>query len=197
MRLLLASNSTARRAMLADAGVAFEIVASDADEDRRKTQLRLDGAGPAEIALALAYAKAAGAPAHPDDIVIGGDQILELEDGNALDKPRSREELVSQLSQMSGRTHRLHSAAVGIRAGQAVWQAMESAAMTMRPLGPAFLADYVAREYEAVRWNVGGYRIEGPGVQLFEQIEGSHFAILGLPLLPLLAFLRGEGLVAS
>ena len=102
----------------------------------------------------------------------------------------------AQLKGLAGATHRLHSAAVICERGEAKWWGLETATLTMRPLGDSFLDSYLEREWEHVRWNVGGYRIEGPGVQLFEKIEGSHFAILGLPLLPLLAYLRERGLLA-
>lgn len=196
MRLLLASNSATRRVMLADAGVPFEAVGSDVDEDALKAGLRRQGMTASGMALALAKAKAAGARAS-DGLVLGCDQMLELDDGMTLDKPRSSDDLLGQLERLSGQTHILHSAAVAVRVGETVWEAVETVEMKMRPLSAAFLADYVAREYDAVRWNVGGYRIEGLGAQLFERIQGSHFAILGLPLVPLLSFLRDEGLLAS
>jgi septum formation protein len=110
-----------------------------------------------------------------------------------LSKPSSRAEAMEQLRSLSGRTHLLHSAAVVVENGAMRWWHCESVALAMRPLGDTFLQHYLDREYEAIRWSVGGYRIEGPGVQLFERIEGSHFAVLGLPLLPLLAYLRERG----
>ena len=101
-----------------------------------------------------------------------------------------------QLRGLSGRIHFLHSAAVVVERGERAWGHTESVVLRVRELSDAFLESYLDREFEAIRWSVGGYRIEGPGVQLFEEIDGSHFAILGLPLLPLLAFLRARGLVA-
>jgi septum formation protein len=98
---------------------------------------------------------------------------------------------------MSGRTHQLHSAAVIVEDGETCWWQSESVALAMRPLSGSFIEDYLDREWEHVRWSVGGYRIEGPGVQLFDRVEGSHFAVLGLPLLPLLAYLRDRGVIAS
>ena len=126
-----------------------------------------------------------------------GSPSLPAAPGFRLSKPSSRAELRQQLKSLSGTTHKLHSAAVICEAGEAKWFGFETVSLTMRPLSDAFLDSYLDREWEHVRWNVGGYRIEGPGVQLFERIEGSHFAILGLPLLPLLAYLRERGLMAS
>ena len=148
------------------------------------------------MAEALAEMKAASVDA-PGALVLGSDQTLELADGTTLSKPGSRGELADQLRAMRGRRHWLHSAAVVMEAGAPLWRGCESVAMTMRPFGDAFLQAYLDAEYEAVRGNVGGYRIEGRGAQLFDKIEGSHFAVLGLPLLPLLAFLRSRGVMAS
>lgn len=192
MKLLLASRSEARRRMLEAARVPFALAATPFDEDAAKASL--GGVGARATAEALAEMKAASV-VEPDALVIGADQTLELADGAILGKPGSREELAAQLRAMRGATHRLHSAAVAMAAGAPVWRACESAAMTVRDFSEAFLADYLEAEYEAVRWNAGGYRIEGMGAQLFERIEGSHFAILGLPLLPLLDFLRARGML--
>ena len=128
---------------------------------------------------------------------IGADQVLELDDGTMLSKPGSREEALAQLRQLSGGTHYLHSAAVVVEEGERVWGETETVAMDVRPLADAFLETYLDAEYEAVRFSVGGYRIEGMGAQLFEEVEGSHFAILGLPLLPLLDYLRERALLES
>ena len=127
--------------------------------------------------------------------MIGADQVLELDDGTMLSKPASRDDALDQLRRLSGQTHYLHSAAVVVEQGERVWGETESVAMDVRPLGEAFLQAYLDAEYEAVRGNVGGYRIEGMGAQLFEEVDGSHFAVLGLPLLPLLAYLRERGLL--
>lgn len=193
MKLLLASKSAARRQMLAEAGVPFETVEAPLDETAAKAGLV--GRPPREVATALAELKALSVTAAPDELVLAADQVLELDDGMMLSKPASRDEAREQLRRMSGRTHRLYSAAVLAANGAPVWRATESVRLTMRPLGGAFLEDYLDAEYEAIRWSVGGYRIEGRGVQLLETIEGSHFAILGLPLLPLLGELRRRGLL--
>ena len=181
--------------MLDAAGVPFEI--ADAPLDEEEAKARLSGLDAAALAAALAEAKAMSARAEPRDLVLGSDQTLELDDGTMLSKPASREEALEQLRFLSGRTHCLHSAAVILDGGAVVWAATESVTLSVRPLSNEFLRLYLDREYEAIRWSVGGYRIEGPGVQLFDRIEGSHFAILGMPLLPLLAFLRRRGLIPS
>ena len=194
MRLLLASQSAARRQMLAAAGVAFETVSAPLDEEEAKAGLEAAGFEPWNTAEMLAELKAKSVQPAPDTLVIGADQVLELEDGTMLSKAGSREELRDQLRMLSGRTHWLHSAAVVAEGGARVWGDTESVELRVRPLGEAFLEAYLDAEYEAVKGCVGGYRIEGQGVHLFEAVEGSHFAVLGLPLLPLLAYLRERGL---
>jgi septum formation protein len=190
MTLLLASRSATRRQMLEAAGVPFQVRTGEGDEQSAKDRLRSEGLGAADLARALAEFKAVDVTNAGVALVLGADQTLECDDGTMLDKPGSADELAQQLRRLSGRTHRLHSAAVIVEAGEPAWSGVESVALTVRHLSDAFIARYLDREYESVRFNVGGYRIEGPGVQLFDRIEGSHFAILGLPLLPLLRYLR-------
>ncbi len=197
MTLILASQSAARRAMLEAAGVKFEAAEPELDEAAAKAGLVGAGFDPRSVAEELAQLKALSVPAGPGDLVLGSDQVLERENGEMLGKPESREEALAQLRGLSGRTHALHSAAVIAENGEGIWWHSETVKMTMRPLSEAFLAAYLDREYEQIRWSVGGYRIEGVGAQLFERIEGSHFAVLGMPLLPLLAYLRERGLLAS
>ena len=197
MRLVLASKSATRRAMLAAAGVPFEAAGADLDEEAAKLGLEAVGFDPRGIAEELAQLKALSVAAEAGDLVLGSDQTLELDDGSMMSKPSSRADAMVQLRALSGRTHLLHSAAVVVENGQAVWWHSETVAMTMRPLGDAFLQTYLDREYEAIRWSVGGYRIEGLGAQLFDKVEGSHFAILGMPLLPLLQYLRERALLTS
>jgi septum formation protein len=196
VRLLLASRSEPRRRILEAAGVSFQVVSSNADEETAKQRFREQGLAPAALADALAEAKALGVAAV-DALILGCDQTLERADGGGFDKPVSRAEAKRQLEALSGTSHRLHSAAVIVEAGAPVWRCTESVTLRMRPLSQAFLESYLDAEYDAIRHGVGGYRIEGPGVQLFDRIEGGHFAILGLPLLPLLAWLRERGLLAS
>ena len=193
--LVLASSSAARRRMLEAAGVALEVQTPDSAEDDVKAALRARGLDAVSLALALAEAK--GGALELDRLVLGADQTLELADGTMLDKAGSPEELCDQLRRLSGRTHRLHAAAALVERGQIVWRDVESVSMHVRPLSPAFVHDYVAREWAQVRWSVGGYHVEGRGAQLFERIEGSLFAVQGLPLLPLLAALRERGLLPA
>lgn len=196
-RLLLASKSTARRRMLDGAGVPYLLAEARFDEDAAKADLQSRGLAPAALARALAQGKALAVAADPGELVFGSDQTLEREDGSMLDKARSRQELAEQLRSLRGRQHRLHSAAVLVQAGQILWEAVETVALQMRDFSDLFLQDYLDREFDEVRWSVGGYHIEGRGAQLFERIDGSHFAVLGLPLLPLLAFLREQKTLLS
>ena len=196
MRLLLASKSQARRAMLEAAGVPFEAVEAELDEGAAKAGLWGAGFDARGVAEELAQLKALSVEAQPGDLVLGSDQTLEMEDGTLLGKPASRDEARRQLVSLRGVTHRLHSAAVVAEAGEAVWWHCETVDLTMRSFSDAFFSDYLDREWEQIRFSVGGYRIEGPGAQLFERIEGSHFAILGMPLLPVLSYLRERGLLA-
>jgi septum formation protein len=182
--------------MLEAAGLTFAVAAPALDEEEAKVGLAAAGFDARDTAEMLAEMKAKSVAA-PAALILGGDQTLERDDGTQLGKPASRADALEQLRSLAGQTHRLHAAAAIVENGARVWGASESVSLTARPFGDAFLRDYLDREYEAVRGHVGAYRIEGLGVQLFEAIEGSHFAILGLPLLPLLAYLRERGLVPS
>jgi septum formation protein len=197
MKLLLASGSSARRQMLEAAGVAFETVSAALDEEEAKAGLAAAGFEPRDTAEMLAEMKAKSVAGAGDALVIGADQLLELDDGTMLSKPGSRDEALAQLRLLSGQTHYLHSAAVVVEQGERVWGETESVAMDVRPLSEDFLKAYLDAEYEAIRSCVGGYQFEGMGAQLFDEVEGSHFAILGLPLLPLLDYLRQRGLLLS
>lgn len=178
--------------MLDGAGVTYEAVAPGVDEEAAKAALA--HLSPRDLADALAELKAIKiSTRRPGALVLGSDSVAEL-DGMRFDKPGDA--LADQLRQLSGKTHRLHSAAVVAQDGVAVWRALETAKLSVRPLSDAFIDDYVARDPDA-KWCAGGYRIEGLGAQLFEKVEGSWFAILGLPLLPLLAWLRMRGELAS
>ncbi|MDQ4086825.1 MAG: Maf family protein [Pseudomonadota bacterium] len=197
MRLLLASKSQARRRMLEAAGVPFELASASLDEDEAKAGLVAAGFEPRDLAEMLAEMKAKAVADAGDALVLGADQVLECNDGSLLSKPASRQEAFDQLRGLRGTVHFLHSAAVIVERGERVWGETDTAALRMRSFSDAFLRDYLELEYESVRWSVGGYRIEGPGVQLFEEIDGSHFTILGLPLLPLLAYLRERRVLPS
>lgn len=197
MRLLLASGSVTRRRLLEQAGVSFDWAAPGADEEEAKARLLGVGAASVVIAQHLAELKALSLPGAADQYVLGSDQVLEQANGSLLGKARSRDEAAAQLLRLSGREHMLHSAASLAHRGEVVWRGSESATLRMRTLTDAFVESYLDQEWASVRGNVGVYRIEGPGVQLFEQVEGSHWAVLGLPLLPLLAELRELGVLAS
>jgi septum formation protein len=190
--LVLASTSPSRRAMLEAAGVLFTVVSPMVDEEAAKdAMIHLS---PRDLADALAALKAArSSMKRPDELVLGCDSVGDL-DGIRLDKPGDA--LADQLRQISGRTHKLHSAAVVYLDNQPIWRVIETATLHVRPLSEAFIVDYVTRDPEA-RWCAGGYRIEGLGAQLFDRVEGSWFAIMGLPLLPLLAWLRVRGVMPS
>ncbi len=196
MTLVLASMSAARRHMMAAAGVPVEAVAAQVDEETLKASFRAQGICARDLADALAEMKAVRVSMkRPGDIVLGCDQTLMIDDGTMLDKPG--DDLAEQLQMLSGRSHQLFSAVVACQNGTPIWRHVEEATLTMRPLSAAFIADYVVREGAIVADCVGGYRIEGPGIQLFSKVEGSHFTILGLPLLALLDWLRSRGVIAS
>jgi septum formation protein len=197
MRLLLASKSAARRAMLEAAGVPFENAEAELDEAAAKAGLWSAGFDARGVAEELAQLKALSVETGEGNLVLGSDQTLERDDGTLLGKPASRDEARGQLLSLAGSTHRLHSAAVIVENGEASWWGSETVELTMRPLSEAFIETYLDLEYERIRWSVGGYRIEGPGAQLFERVHGSHFAVMGMPLLPLLAYLRERGLLQS
>ena len=195
MSLVLASASRARHSLLENAGIAFDVVPSTLDERAAERPLLDAGAMPEDLALALAMAKAVSvSEARPGDVVIGADQVLDL-DGERLTKPDDMEAARRQLLQLSGRSHFLRCGVACARSGELVWQHVESAELVMRRLDPAAIGRYLAEVGPAALTSVGAYQIEGRGIRLFERIEGDYFCILGLPLLPLLAFLRSEGLV--
>jgi septum formation protein len=195
--VVLASTSQVRAALLNAAGVAHETIASGVDEDEAKGRLLAAGAGPCEIAGHLAEAKALKVSRErPRAIVIGADQTLDL-DGDLHDKARDLAEARRRLLQLRGRIHQLHCGVVAARHGAAVWRLTQSSRLEMRDFSDDFLDGYLARNGEAALSSVGCYQLEGEGAQLFERIEGDYFAILGLPLLPLLGFLRREGALAA
>jgi septum formation protein len=197
-QLILASTSAARREMLVRAGVQADAMAPMVDEEAIKKALLAEGLGARDIADALAEAKAMKLSGkNPTALVIGTDQTLTLEDGSMLDKPVDPEQAKAQLAVMAGKTHKLFSAAVVAEAGAPVWRFVATSQMTVRPLSEAFIDSYVDQHWDDIRHCVGCYQIEAAGVQLFSQIQGSHFDIMGLPLLPLLGFLREREIVAT
>jgi septum formation protein len=192
-RIVLASASATRIRLLAAAGVSFEAKAAPIDERSVEDPLIRAGIGSPGVAEALAAAKARGvAESEPGALVIGADQVLDC-DGERWHKPASLAAARRQLEALSGRSHKLHSAVAAARGGDLAWRHIETATLTVRQLSPRFIDGYLAMVGDAALASVGAYQIEGPGIQLFERIEGDYFAILGLPLLPLLAFLRREG----
>lgn len=196
--MILASQSAGRLAMLRAAGVEIEAYPSAVDEDSIKQALATAGAKPRDIADALAEAKAVKVSRKfPSELVIGCDQILVTADGVLLDKPGIPDEAMAHLTLLSGSTHRLISAAVICEGGAPVWRLVDSAQLTMRPLSSAFIQSYVAQHWPHIRHSVGCYRIEAEGAQLFSAITGSQFTIIGMPLLPLLDYLRVRGLLPS
>lgn len=192
-QLILASLSASRKALLNGAGVSFTAMPSYVDE----AALKATFSGSAEaLAIALATTKATKISLlHPAALVIGGDQLLVC-DGQIYDKPHDLAEAATQLRALSGREHALLSAVCLVQNGQRLWSHAQSAQLTMRRFSDAFLAGYLAVEGDEILSCVGAYRLEGPGAQLFERIEGDYFTVLGLPLLALLSALRAQGVLA-
>jgi septum formation protein len=191
--LILASQSRARQMLLANAGIRFEAVPADLDE--RTVQQTSGLTAPGEIAAVLAREKALSVSMRqPGKYIVGADQTLALQD-RLFSKPAGRAEAAGQLRDLAGRSHELHSAVAVARDGKILFEAVAVARMTMRQLSEAEIRIYLDEAGEAVTSSVGAYQLEGLGVHLFDRIEGDHFTILGLPLLPLLAFLRGERLL--
>ncbi len=196
--LILASQSSSRRAMLTAAGIPFEAMSAGVDEESMKASLRAEQLSPRDLADALAEFKATKlSMRHPGDLVLGCDSTVAFDDGTMIDKAESRDEQRDLLRRLSGTRHRLHSAAVICEGGRAVWRFVDTATLYVRPLGDDFIETYLDAEWPAIGHCVGGYRIEGPGAQLFAKIEGSQFTILGLPLLPLLDYLRVRKVMPS
>lgn len=196
MRLILASQSASRRAMLDAAGVPFEAMAATVDEESAKLSLRAEGRDARALADALAELKATKlSRKYPQDLVLGCDSTVALDDGEMIDKAPTREAAADLLRRMGGTRHRLFSAAVICEAGAPIWRFVDVAKMHMRPMSDAFIESYLDAEWPAISGCVGGYRIEGPGVQLFDKIDGDQFTIMGLPLLQLLAYLRDRGVM--
>jgi septum formation protein len=196
MRLILASGSATRAALLTSAGVPFSVRASTVDERALEAPLLAAGTSPAALATALADAKALTVSnAELDALVIGADQTLDLV-GARFTKPADRTAAREQLERLSGRTHQLHSALAVAQRGTVVWRHIESATLTVRKLRADEIDAYLAAAGDRVTASVGGYQIEGLGVRLFDRIAGDHSTILGLPLVPLLHYLRSCGVLS-
>jgi septum formation protein len=184
--------------MLRAAGIAVDAHPALVDESSIKDALIACGAKPRDIADALAEAKARKlSRKFTGTLVLGCDQILVAADGQLLDKPESPEQARAHLTMLSGTTHRLVSAAVICENGEPVWRIVDSAQMTMRALSDAFVSWYVETYWDHIRHSVGCYRIEAEGAQLFASVSGSQFTVIGLPLLPVLDYLRVRGLLRS
>ena len=198
--VVLASSSATRQTLLARAGIAFEAMPAAVDEAALKEACQAEAIPPEDAAIILAEAKAERV-AHrvPDALVIGCDQLLvcRMEDGKDrwFDKPADMTAARAQLQALRSKTHRLVTATVAWRNGARIWQDVTSPRLTMRAFSDAFLDTYLAAEGDALFASVGGYRVEALGIHLFSRIEGEHSAILGLPMLPLLGFLRGHGVL--
>ena len=197
-RFVLASTSPTRRRMLEAAGVPVH--AADrpgVDEDEVKAAFRADGAGPDDVAEALAEMKAHRVAArHSGCLVMGADQMLEV-DGAWLDKPETRDQVAQTLRTLSGKSHRLIACAVVVKDGGRIWHQIESAKLTVRPLSEEFIQNYLDAVGPAAFDSVGAYQLEGLGAQLFTRVQGDYFTVLGLPLLALMDLLRNHGVVPS
>jgi septum formation protein len=188
--LILASQSATRKALLQQAGLTFSCLPASIDERALEETVIAAGGNGRDVALLLAERKAAAVAAgHPGAIVIGADQTLSL-GTELLHKPKDRAEAAAQLDHLRGKTHRLNAAVALVRDGVLLWSGVETAELTLREFSPGERDDVLDREGDAILASVGGYRLEGPSIRLFETVTGDYFTILGLPLLPLLAALR-------
>lgn len=195
--LILASASPARARLLADAGTRFDVVPSHVDEDGVKESMLADGAKPEDVAAALAELKAVKISARrPDALVLAADQVLEL-DGALLSKPADLAAARAHLERLSGRSHRLVSALNIAEGGASVWRHRDQAELTVRKLSDGFISSYLETVGDAALASVGCYQLEGPGAQLFSRIAGDYFTVLGLPLLPVLDYLRARRVLPS
>lgn len=194
--MILASTSPTRLQMLRAAGLNPTAIAPRVDEATIRDALVAEGASPRDIADALAEMKARKvADKHPTSLILGCDQVLSL-DRETFAKPETPDDARAQLRQLRGKTHKLLSAAVLYENAEPVWRHVAEARLTMHDISDAYLDDYVQRSWDSIRHSVGCYKVEEEGVRLFSAITGDHFTILGLPLLPLLAYLGNRGMIA-
>ena len=194
--IILASGSASRKALLAGAGVLAETVKPLIDEESAKAAMRAEGVSIRDQAMALAELKALKVSNQKPGLVIGGDQMLALGE-RAFDKPADLASARRHLEALSGQSHRLETAIVIAEDGAIVWKHLARPKLTMRALSEDFISSYLERTGEDVLSTVGGYKLEGLGSQLFTEIEGDYFSILGLPLLPLLDYLRTRGVLGT
>lgn len=194
LAVTLASGSASRRALLVAAGVRAEAVPPNVDEESYRTAMRADGVPVRDQAMQLAEMKALRVSQSRPGLVIGGDQMLALGE-QAFDKPRDLAEARDHLIRLSGKSHTLETAIVVCEDGRSVWRHLARPKLTMRPLSPEFIDSYVDQCSGELLTTVGAYQLEGLGAQLFARIEGDYFSILGLPLLPLLDYLRIRGVL--
>ncbi len=192
--LVVASKSTVRRALLQTAGIPVEV--SPADIDERAIEAQVPSGRPGEVAALLAREKASAVAVRlPGRLVVGADQTLAL-GTQRFSKPADRAAARAQLQALRGRTHELHSAVAVVRDGLVLYDCVAVARLTMRAFSDGFLDHYLDATGDAVTASVGAYQLERTGIHLFSEVEGNHFTILGLPLLPLLDFFRRQGFVA-
>lgn len=196
-RVILASASSIRNTLLLQAGVQVQAQPARVDEEAIKSSLLAEGAGPRDVADALAEFKARRvSEKHPDALVIGCDQVLDFR-GKLVSKADNPKEARAQLAELRGNRHKLLSAVVVYQAGRPEWRHVGEVRLTMRDFSDTYLDDYLHRNWESVRTAVGCYKLEEEGVRLFDRIEGDYFTVLGLPLLELLRFLSGRGVIAA
>lgn len=194
--IILASNSFIRKQILTGAGIEFEVKVGDVDEDALKQTTEAQNKTPEDLATLLALAKANCIKVGVGELIIGADQILEM-DGQLFDKPRTMQEARERLLFMKEKEHRLIGAVVVIEKGCEPWVHVSTTRLFMRQFSEEFIDDYLKQEGEDVLKSVGAYMFEARGSQLFEWVKGDFYSILGLPLLPLLGHLRARGAVAS